>query len=91
MFKSNEELAKELGASPKELRDEFRYVMSVMSDYWRTYFKKTTYDFKLKQLRGSDGYVLQWQTRRYPDLPETYDNQQTSKGIVLLLKDGEDF
>lgn len=90
MFKSNEELAKELGASPKELRAEFRYVMSVMSDYWRTYFKKTTFDFDNKRLAGSDGYVLQWRTRRYPELSEMYENQQTSKGIVVLMHNGEE-
>ena len=30
------------------------------------------------------GYRLKWQTRRDPELPESYENQQTSIGAVYL-------
>jgi hypothetical protein len=28
--------------------------------------------------------ILQWQVRQWPDEPESYENQQTSLGTVLL-------
>jgi hypothetical protein len=32
------------------------------------------------------GYRLQWQTRRDPEAPESYENQQTTTGAVYLVE-----
>lgn len=33
---------------------------------------------------ADDRFALIWQTRRKPDQPEGYENQQTSEGVVFL-------
>lgn len=44
-------------------------------------------DFKNKRLISKCGkYSLQWQLRDNPDLPESYENQQTTIGIVRCYK-----
>ena len=43
------------------------------------------FDFKLKCLTSRNKkLVLQWQTRRFPEKPINYKNQQTTQGIVIL-------
>jgi len=44
------------------------------------------YDFEEKRLYLGARYFLQWKTREYPDLPESYENQQTNRGNVELME-----
>lgn len=71
-----EELKEQLMEAKRYLRDEFEL-----------FFKKPKFDLENKRLIGSNGYFLQWQLRRWPDLPESYENQQTTVGCVDLYEE----
>jgi hypothetical protein len=59
---------------------------AVLRSEYRKYFTTPVLDYKKKQLVGTDGYVLQWLTRERPDQPESYENQQTSVGTVMVFQ-----
>jgi len=51
----------------------------------RNRFGRGTFDFAGRRLIGDNGPVLQWRTRRFPNRPEGYENQQTTVGTVFCL------
>ena len=66
----------------------FKYLMEARYDLiksLRLKFNNARYDFNNKRLIG-DGYILQWQLRSDPTQPESYRNQQTSKGNIVLIR-----
>jgi len=81
----NEELAAAVGASRLRLRKRFMEAKSVMSRGLSRLFKGARLDFENKRFIGQ-GYALQWALRRWPDRPESYENQQTNRGDVSLVQ-----
>lgn len=59
---------------------------STLKMRYRKMFKPGIYKPIEKALYSDNpfGYRLKWQTRRYPDEPEGYGNQQTAIGSVYL-------
>jgi len=85
-----EKMANEVGNDKARLKKRLLDAKSCLLDTYRKEFKKYKYDFNKKRLIGSNGYFLQWQVREYPNNPESYYNQQTSVGVVLLFKTRSD-
>lgn len=84
---ANEQLALELAGDRKRLLARLRETVSVLrKDRYAKFFqgKDQRFDFEAKRLYGACGFYLQWQVRYYPNLPESYENQQTSVGTVVL-------
>lgn len=46
----------------------------------------TRYDFNEKRLYLGSSFYLQWQLRDDPNKPESYENQQTNSGAVILCE-----
>lgn len=83
-----EKMALKLSNNKPQLKERLLEARSVLADWALKYFKSYRYDFENKRLTGTDGYYLQWQLRNNPNIPVSYENQQTTKGIVVLRKDG---
>lgn len=49
-------------------------------------FGQGTFDFQAGTLTGDSGLTLCWKLRRNPEEPESYQNQQTTIGIVECWK-----
>jgi hypothetical protein len=83
-----EQKAVELGDDRKRLLARMRETISVMYPRYAKFFqrKHQRFDFDAKRLNGFDGWFLQWELRENPNSPESYENQQTSGGIVRLGK-----
>ena len=81
-----EEMARTLSQNRKQLKQRLMEARNVLVDAIRRDFGKGTFDFDKQCLVGDNGYVLQWQVRERPDLPESYQNQQTSRGTVVVRK-----
>lgn len=70
------------------LSKRLREARSVLKDEYSRMFKPGIFK-PLERALYSDSpfrFRLQWQTRRYPDQPESYENQQTSCGAVYLVE-----
>ena len=59
--------------------------LSLVMEDIKVKFAEYELDTKGKRLIGSDGYVLQWLVRDFPDLPASNTNVQNSRGVVVLL------
>lgn len=81
-----EEKAIQLSLDKDRLLKKLASAKSCLRDEFLPYFQKTTFDFENKRLVGSGGFALQWFTRQFPDRPESYENQQTSVGVVFLVR-----
>lgn len=82
-----EEQAEEVGYSKPKLRKRLNEARGVLAVEFQKTFKNATFDFKNKRLVSScKQYALQWSIRERPDDPPSYDNQQTNKGIVTLIR-----
>lgn len=86
MISDQEISARTIGANKSALRRELNGAVSLLLDKYRVHFRARRFDFDAKRLYGADGYYLQWATRAFPDMPESYNNQQCSRGVVFLLK-----
>ena len=75
-----EEAALKLAANRIALRQRLQEARSCLCREVAKEFGKGRFDFTGRRLIGGNGLVLQWQTRMDPDRPETYVNQQTSRG-----------
>lgn len=82
---TNTELAAAVGASRLRLRKRFMEAKSVMSRGLSHLFNGAKLDFENKRFVGK-GYALQWALRNHPDQPESYENQQTNRGVVSLVR-----
>lgn len=81
-----EKLALEVGNSRTALRKRLQVARGVLIGHFNRQFGRGRFDFANKHLIGDNGLFLQWQTRYYPDQPESYRNQQTSRGVVSLAR-----
>jgi hypothetical protein len=89
-YLTNEQLALALGGDKVALRRRLYEARALLSKWALAYFSPRevcAFDFEKKRLVGLDGYYLQWQIRRNPDEPDSYENQQTSVGSVSLRKE----
>ncbi len=75
----------EVANSKTKLKKRLMEAKAVLNDEAKKKFKTTTFDFQNKRLIG-DGYSLQWKLRHRPEEPESYENQQTSVGTVVIEK-----
>lgn len=81
------EKAQQVGNDPARLRKELKEARSCLVRELRAKFHPGRMCLEEKRLYSDNGeYVLEWRTREYPDAPESYDNQQNSRGVVLCLK-----
>ncbi len=83
--KTLEQQAVELANDPTRLKARLLEARVCLKKEYARYFKVCMFDLKNWRIVGM-GYILQWMTREYPWLPESYDNQQTSSGYVALYK-----
>ena len=88
-MQTSEELALNLAADKTRLLARMRESISVMYPKYAKFFqrKHQRFDFDAKRLNGFDGWFLQWQLRQNPNAPESYENQQTSQGIVTVWRE----
>ena len=61
---------------------------SCLVDIIKRDFKNCKYDFKKACLIGTKN-KLQWKLRNYPHDKESYNNQQTNTGIVILANNSK--
>lgn len=80
---ANEEQARLVGMNRAKLISRLEEARSVLIPSLYKRFKDAQFSFKLKRLIG-DGCYLQWQTRRWPDKPVSYENQQNTSGFVAF-------
>jgi hypothetical protein len=67
------------------LQKRLNEARSVLTREAKGLFTPGTFDFASKSLISNDGkYKLQWELRRHPELPESYENQQTNRGDVVF-------
>lgn len=85
---TNEEKSIIVGQSKVKLKKRLMETKSVLSNEARKLFRNAKFDFENKRLIG-DGYFLQWELRNEPDKPESYYNQQTSVGTVIIIKENK--
>lgn len=83
---TNEELALDLASSPKRLRARLNEARALLPTKQRRTFGKGTFDPVARTLTGDNGVILQWKLRQHADSPESYQNQQTSRGLVTVLQ-----
>lgn len=81
-----EERAIALSNDPVLLLKELKSAKACLAREYIPFFKQATFDFERKRLNGTSGYFLQWQLREHPHLPQSYENQQTNRGQVILLR-----
>ncbi len=81
---SNEEQALVLCADKKRLRAMLKESLATLATDVQKRFKGATFDFLGARLVG-DGCALQWKPRPRPNEPESYGNQQTNRGCVVLV------
>ena len=82
-----ETIALELASDRKRLLSRLRETVSVLRrDRYAKFFQREhqRFSFEEKRLYGADGFYLQWKTRENPEMPASYENQQTTGGTVEL-------
>ncbi len=84
-MKTNEQLALELAVNNGALLRRLKDARSVLTPEFKVFFRRPIFDYENRCLIGTDGYKLQWRTRLEPRLPESYENQQTNVGTVVLV------
>jgi hypothetical protein len=83
---SNEDKAKLVGDNPKQLEHELRDHVSVLNGKEERKQSNWKLDLFHKRLVYKDGvHSIQWKVRMHPELPESYNNQQTSVGSTVML------
>jgi len=74
--------ALKLATDRKRLEKRLRAASAVLEPATRRNFGRGHFNFLRRQLIGNNGAVLQWRTRKRPDKPDTFHNQQTTEGNV---------
>lgn len=88
MTQQKERLAFESVSTPAKLKQRLASAKAVWSEASkeRIRFDLSNIDFEHKRLVSDcGGYVLQWQLRDNPAMPESYANQQTTVGVVRFF------
>jgi len=84
---TNEQKAIEVGKDRKRLLKQLKETKAVLDRAYALLFSKNTYDFENQRLVSDSGrFALQWRVRHKPDQPESYENQQTNVGTVVLVQ-----
>lgn len=85
---SNEFDALCLSLDKARLRKRLSAAKAALKPEYRKMFKPGIFKAQERALYSDAplGYRLQWQTRRYPEQPESYENQQTAIGAVYLVE-----
>lgn len=82
---TNEEQALAVGNNRQALLKRLLEARSCLVKKLRREFTPYTFDVEHKRLLSKSGlYALQWAIRTYPDQPESYENQQTTRGAVWV-------
>ena len=68
-----------------KLRKRINETKDCLVPEWRKLFRNYVLDFDKRRATTRDGdYYLQWRIRPNPAQPESYSNQQTTNGTVIL-------
>lgn len=85
---NTEETAIALGNNRTALHKEMLSYLGLLTKEIQKKFprKRLVWDFDAKRLWGTEGYYLQWSIRENPLEPQSYDNQQTSRGATFCMQ-----
>ena len=84
-LKEQEEKAYAMRNSRTALRKQLMEAKAVLKTQYNKRFKKNIFDFDNARLVSDDGKLaLQWRLRENPNSPPSYNNQQTTVGIIFL-------
>ena len=84
---AKEEKATVIGNDKTKLLKRLKESLSVMNNGGQRIFRGYTYDPAGKRLISHcKKYSLQWQLRDEPNKPESYNNQQTTTGMVIVIE-----
>jgi hypothetical protein len=82
---ANEKEARGLARDRKKLHKRLLSAKNCLLGTAWTHHAPWTFNFHTKRLIPKNRkFVLQWKVRKHPERPESYENQQTSVGIVVL-------
>jgi hypothetical protein len=82
---NNEEKARELAKDRKRLHQRLLSAKDCLDITVRTHHTPWVFNFQAKRLVSKNRkFILQWQVRKYPEMPVSYENQQTSTGTVIF-------
>jgi hypothetical protein len=83
---TNEEKAVQVGNNTRLLVLRLRDALRALTPELRELFRECVFEEEKKRFLTQCGRLaLQWRARLEPDEPESYDNQQTSTGTVVLV------
>lgn len=83
----NEKKARQLSENRKELRQRLVSAKGCLIERIRSQFAHCLFDYKAKCLTTESGnYSLQWLLRLHPEKAISYENSQTSVGVVVLRR-----
>jgi hypothetical protein len=86
-FTSTEAKARDAVSTKTKLKKRLKDAKRVLYDKYSSRFKKETIDFENKRMVSDDGELaLQWELRDKPNEPVSYENQQTNRGDVALVR-----
>jgi hypothetical protein len=74
-----------VAADRKALHKRLQETRSCLTTEAKRGFGKGCFDFEGRCLVGNN-FTLQWQMRQQPDEPESYLNQQTNRGTVVIRR-----
>jgi hypothetical protein len=80
-----EQIALSTAENRKQLKAFLNEQRANLAPVVRNGFGKGKFDFENRCLIGDNGYRLQWKLRLRPEQPIDYKNQQTSRGIVVVI------
>lgn len=82
------ERAQTIQTDPSMLLWRLLWAKDMLRAEYRKRFTRRDQVFQIDSYRllGDDDYALQWTLRERPDMPPSYDNQQTNLGKVALWK-----
>lgn len=83
----NEEKSIRLSENRKELRQRVASAKGCLVERIKSQFAHSQFDYKAKRLITESGnYSLQWLLRLHPEKAISYENPQTSVGVVVLRR-----
>jgi hypothetical protein len=81
-----ENMAIALASNKRQLERRLRESVSCLINELRALFRGARFCFKTKRLISVCGkHALEYRIRLNPDLPESYQNQQTTRGCVVYV------
>ena len=84
-----EDKARSFGNDPKQIRIRLLEARSLLPNK-KTHWAEFRLDLPNKRMLSDDGTkALKWKIRHNPDEPQSYNNQQTSVGVVELVEVSE--